>query len=178
MTIAKLHDKARRAVQAGEQKFREAAECLAAAKKLGATQRQSAKAINKSPSWVNQLLAWRKSGYKGGAFERSNKNRAFSRTKQQRRPMTTEEALAQMAQAEFQKARAVAVAAMFGAETKRIPAAARKELLKALAMLASSRDTAAVLIERQRARLNLTWDDLLVAAEHENESPLRVATAA
>jgi hypothetical protein len=34
------------------------------------------------------------------------------------------------------------------------------------------------LIERQRARLNLTWDDLLVAAEHENESPLRVATAA
>ena len=85
--------------------------------------------------------------------------------------MTTEEA-------EAMRARAVAVAAMFGAESKRIPAAARKELLAALAMLAKSRDTAAVLVERQRARLNLSWHELLVAAEHENESSLRVATAA
>ena len=92
--------------------------------------------------------------------------------------MTAEEALAQTAQAEFQTARAVAVAAMFGADSKRIPAGARAELLKALAMLSSSRDTAAVLVERQRARLNLTWDELLVAAEHENQSPLRIATAA
>ena len=45
-------------------------------------------------------------------------------------------------------------------------------------MLSSSRDTAAVLVERCRVRLNLTWDELLVAAEHENESPLRIATAA
>ena len=176
-TIAKLHDKARRAIAAGEGSFRQAAEYLAEARKQGATQRQSAKAIGKSPSWVNQLLAWRKSGYKGGAFERSNNSRAFSRTKQQRRPMTTEEALAQKAQAEFQTARAVAVAALFG-DSQRIPAAARAELLKALHMLSSSRDTAAVLVERCRVRLNLTWDELLVAAEHENESPLRIATAA
>jgi len=33
LTVAKLHDKARRAVAAGEHKFREAAECLAAARK-------------------------------------------------------------------------------------------------------------------------------------------------
>ena len=83
-----------------------------------------------------------------------------------------------IAEAEAMRARAVAVAAMFGADSKRIPVGARKELLAALAMLASSRDTAAVLVERCRARLNLTWDDLLVPAEHENESPLRVATAA
>jgi hypothetical protein len=171
MSIKQLHDKARRAVAAGEHKLREAAECLAAAKKLGASQRASAKAIGKSPSWVNQLLAWRKSGYKGGAFERSNKSRVVSRTKQPRRPMTNEEA-------EAMRARAVAVAAMFGAESKRIPAGARKELLAALAMLAKSRDTAAVLVERQRARLNLKWDDLLVPAEHENESSLCIATAA
>ena len=92
--------------------------------------------------------------------------------------MTAEEALAQKAQAEFQTARAVAVAKLFGADSKRIPAAARAELLKALHMLSSSRDTAAVLVERCRVRLNLTWDELLVAAEHENESSLRVATAA
>ena len=172
MSIAALHSKARCAVEAGEHQFKKAAECLAAARKLGATQRQSAKAIGKSPSWVNQLLAWRKSGYKGGAFERSNKSRAFSRTKQARRPMTAEEALAQKAQAEFQTARAVAVATMFGADTKRIPAAARKELLKALAMLgsehAAERASAALIVERQRARLNLRWDDLIVPAEVEH----------
>jgi len=179
-TIAKLHAKARRAVEAGEHKFREVAECLAAAKKLGATQRQSAKAIGKSAAWVNTLLKWRSGGYRETPFgpQSKAKRAAVQSPKQSRRPMTAEEALAQRAQAEFQTARAVAVAAMFGADSKRIPAPARAELLKALHMLSSSRDTAAVLIERQRARLNLTWDDLLVAAEYENESPLRVASAA
>jgi hypothetical protein len=94
-TIAKLHDKARRAIAAGEGSFRQAAEYLAEARKQGATQRQSAKAIGRSPASVNTLLMWRKSGYKGGAFERSNKSRVFSRTKQARRPITAEEALAQ-----------------------------------------------------------------------------------
>jgi hypothetical protein len=87
--------------------------------------------------------------------------------------MTAEEALAQKAQAEFQTARAVAVAKMFGVETKRVPKGARKELLKALAMLgsehAAERASAALIVERQRARLNLTWDDLIVPAEVENE---------
>ena len=77
------------------------------------------------------------------------------------------------AQAEFQKARAEAVATMFGAETKRIPEIARKLLIKALAMLgsehAAERASAALIVERQRARLNLTWDDLIVPAEVENE---------
>jgi hypothetical protein len=178
--IAKLHDKARRAIAAGEGSFRQAAEYLAEARKQGATQRQSAKAIGKSPAWVNRLLKWRSGGYRETPFgpQSKAKRAAVQSPKQSRRPMTTEEALGQMAQAEFQTARAVAVAAMFGAESKRIPAAARAELLKTLHMLSSSRDTAAVLVERCRVRLNLTWDELLVAAEHENESPLRIATAA
>jgi hypothetical protein len=66
--IDKLHDKARRAVQAGEHKFRQAAEYLAEARKLGATQRQSAKAIGKSPAWVNALLKWKAAGYKDTPF--------------------------------------------------------------------------------------------------------------
>jgi hypothetical protein len=169
VTIAKLHVKARRAVEAGEHKFREAAECLAAAKKLGATQRQSARAIGKSPSWVNVLLKWRQSGYKGGAFDRSNKSRVLSRTKQSPRPMTVE-------QAEAMKARAEAVARLFPPLVKTIPEAARAELIAALRMLAKSRDTAALLVERQRARLNLTWSDLLVPSD-ENQSALRVGPA-
>jgi hypothetical protein len=175
MSVTKLLTEAKRAIAAGESHLRKAAELIVKARTAGATQRQIAERVGKSQSWISQLLAWRKSGYKGGAFERSHKARTISRANQSRatshRPMTTEEA-------EAMRARAVAVAAMFGAESKRIPAAARKEFLTALAMLAKSRDTAAVLVERQRARLNLTWDDLLVPAEHENESPLRVATAA
>jgi len=168
-SIDKLHDKARHAVAAGEHKFRQAAECLAAARKLGATQRQSAKAIGKSPAWVNRLLNWRSGGYKETPFgPQSKAKRTVVQATKQRRPMTTEEALAQRAQAKFQTARPFAVAKLFGADSKRIPAAARKELLAALRALASSRDTAAVLVERQRARLNLTWDDLLVPAEVEH----------
>jgi hypothetical protein len=169
-SIAKLHDKARRAIAVGEGSFRQAAEYLAEARKQGATQRQSAKAIGKSPAWVNTLLKWRSGGYRETPFgpQSKAKRAAVQATKQARRPTTAEEALAQKAQAEFQTARAVAVATMFGADSKRIPAAARKELLAALRALASSRDTAAILVERQRARLNLTWDDLLVPAEVEH----------
>ena len=174
-TIAKLHDKARRAIAAGEGSFRQAAEYLAEARKRGATQRQSAKAIGRSPAWVNTLLKWQASGFKDTPFgpQSKAKRAAVQSPKQSRRPMTAEEALAQKAQAEFQTARAVAVAKMFGVETKRVPKGARKELLKALAMLgsehAAERASAALIVERQRARLNLTWDDLIVPAEVENE---------
>ena len=98
--IDKLHDKARRAVAAGEHKFRQAAEYLFAARKLGATQRQSAKAINISPSWVNALLKWRSGGYRETPFgPQSKAKRAAVQSPKQRRPMTTQEALAQTAQA-------------------------------------------------------------------------------
>jgi hypothetical protein len=51
----------------------------------------------------------------------------------------TREAPVQKAEAEFQEARTVAVAKLFGADSKRIPAAVRAELLKALIMLAPTR---------------------------------------
>lgn len=169
----KLHSKARHAIQCGEGKFRQAAEYLAEARKLGATQRESAKAVGKSPAWVNVLLKWRSGGYRETPFgpQSKAKRSLVQATKQSRsrRPMTFEEARAQTAQAEFQTARAVAVAKLFGPGSKRIPAAARKELLAALKMLAASRDTAAVLVERCRVRLNLEWSDLLVPAEVEDE---------
>ena len=177
-SINTLHDKARRAVEAGEHKFRQAAEYLAQARKLGATQRQSAKAIGKSPAWVNALLRWKAADYKDTPFgPQSKAKRAAVQSPKQRRPLTAEEALAQKAQAEFQKP-ALWLWQRCSGRPKQIPAAARAELLKAPHMLSSSRDTAAVLVERCRVRLNLTWDELLVAAEHENQSPLRIATAA
>ena len=76
--------------------------------------------------------------------------------------------------AEAMKARAEAVARLFPPSFKTIPEAARAELIAALRLLAKSRDTAAVLVERQRVRLNLDWSDLLVPSDA-NESTLRVA---
>jgi hypothetical protein len=78
--------------------------------------------------------------------------------------------------AEAMKARAEAVARLFPPPFKTIPETARAELIAALRMLAKSRDTAALLVERQRARLNLDWSDLLVPSDA-NQSTLRVAPA-
>jgi hypothetical protein len=174
-TIATLHAKARRAIAAGEDSFRHAAEYLAEARKQGATQRQSATAVGKSAAWVNTLLKWRSGGYRETPFGPQSKAKRVivQATKQARRPMTAEEALARKAQAEFQTARAMAVAKMFGTDSKRVPNGARKELLKALAMLgsehAAERASAALIVERQRARLNLSWDELIIPAEVEDE---------
>jgi hypothetical protein len=195
-SIDKLHDKARSAIESGEDKFREAAEYLAEAQKLGATQRQSAKAIKKSPAWVNALLKWRSGGYKQGCpFPRATRRvQPAEQTATRRPPTSAEQAQAQIAKAnaerakaeaqkakaeaakaraEFQKARAEATARMFGPETKKIPSEARKLLIKALRMLGSEREaeraSAALIVENQRARLNLTWDELSVPAAAKSE---------
>jgi hypothetical protein len=90
--IEKLHQKARRAIQSGEDNFRDAAECLANAQELGATQRQSAKAIGKSPAWVNALLKWRRSGYKDQyPFPRSERHVQPAEQRKVSRPPTSAE---------------------------------------------------------------------------------------
>jgi hypothetical protein len=176
MNISELHSKARRAIEAGVSKFRDAAECLAKAKKLGATQRQSAKAIGKSAAWVNVLLKWREGGYKNHCpFPRAT--RAVQPAKQNSpRPPTeaqTARVNADRAKAEFQTARAEVVAKMFGPQTKTIPAHARQLLIAALCALASDRPaeraTAALTVENARARLNLKWYDLIVPADAQSE---------
>lgn len=194
-SIDKLHDKARRAIVSGEDKFRDAAEYLVEAQKLGATQRQTAKAIGKSPAWVNALLKWRSSGCKDRCpFPRSKRRvQPPEQTATSRPPTTAEQAQAQAArfnaerakaeaqkakaesikaQVEFQKARAEATARLFGAETKRIPNGSRQLLIKALRMLgserAAERASAALIVENQRARLNLAWEELIIPAGAES----------
>ncbi len=175
-SLVQLHSKARRAIESGESKFREAAELLAKAAKLGATQRQSAKAIGKSPAWVNKLLTWRDGGYKDTPFGPQSKAKRAAAVKATKQPMTAEQAQAmtaranaERAKAEAAKARAEAAARMFAPPTKTIPQGARDLLLKALRALASERTaeraSAALLVENARARLNLTWDELIVPAD-------------
>jgi hypothetical protein len=122
---------------------------------------------------------------RAGTAKRMQEHRAkrVSRDTGIRSPLTPEQALvvtarvnAERAKSEASKARAEAVARLFPPPVKTIPQAARAELIAALRMLAKSRDTAAVLIERQRARLNLDWSDLLVPS-NADESTLRVGPA-
>jgi len=189
--LESLHDKARRAIAAGVSKFREAADYLAEARKQGATQRQSAVAVGRSQRWVNALLQWRQNGYKGAPFEKRKRPQRDTPTIQKNRkprpPMTTEQAEverakaeAQRAKAEFQRARAEVVARMFGPPlTKTIPNGAREELIKALGLLGSSdaseRASAAFIVERCRARLNLEWGDLIIPAEAESAAVSKAA---
>ena len=46
--------------------WRAAAEDMAAAKALGSSQRQIARAVGMSSTWVHQMLKWRSEGYKDG----------------------------------------------------------------------------------------------------------------
>lgn len=74
------------------------------------------------------------------------------------RPPTT---ALQITKAEAQKAKAEAVARMFpAAEIKAIPGEARAALIEALGRLDAGSE-----VERQRAQLGLTWDELIVPAE-------------
>jgi hypothetical protein len=63
-TKGELLERARAAIEAGEQSLHDAAEALALAQEdFGATQREIATAVGRSVSWVNRLLKWRQSGY-------------------------------------------------------------------------------------------------------------------
>jgi len=63
-TKAELLSRAKAAIEAGESP-RDTAEALALAQKdFNASQREIAKAVGRSASWVNRLLKWRRSGYK------------------------------------------------------------------------------------------------------------------
>ena len=63
ITITKLLDRAKQAIESGETSLHAAAEDIAAAREQGATQRQIGEAVGKSAAWVNRLLKWRQSGY-------------------------------------------------------------------------------------------------------------------
>jgi hypothetical protein len=165
-TVAQLHVKAKRAVSAGEAHFREAADLLAQAQKLGASQRQSAKAIGKSPAWVNRLLKWRDSGCRDAPFgpqsKARNVRRVFRQPEQSPRGSAARPASPErIAKQEFQTARAQAVTAMFGAT---ISNGLRAQLVAALAALKSDHPA-----ERVRARLGMSWGELIVPAAADSE---------
>lgn len=211
-TVSELLSRAKRAIESGETSLRTAAEDIAAAQAQGATQRQIAEAVGKSAAWVNRLLRWRRSGYRGDtAFgpqakasrQRTQRVQATERRKEE--PATTSEqaqataararaetakaeaarakADAQKAKAEAAKARADARTARAkekakaysffrgasGGTTPKIDSRQRELLVKSLGMLGSDhageRANAAVVVEKQRSQIGMTWDELIIAAD-------------
>jgi hypothetical protein len=81
-TIVELLETAKVKTDAGENSLRAAAEDLAAAELLGATQRQMASALGKSPAWISRILAWRRGGYATetpfGPQSKASRQRAIS----------------------------------------------------------------------------------------------------
>ena len=72
LTAEELINRAKQKIEMGETSrstsFRAAAEDIARACDQGATQREIAQGVGKSPAWVNRLLKWRDSGYVGAPF--------------------------------------------------------------------------------------------------------------
>src|SRR5450830_1474524 len=217
MTITELLSRAKHAIESGETSLHAAAEDIASAQEQGATQRQIAEAVGKSPAWVNRLLKWRESGYQDGtAFgpqakasrQRAQRVQATELQKHQKqKPATTSEqaqaaaararaetakAEAARAKADAQKAKAEAAKAKADARTARakekaktysffrggfgnytekkvVHSGPRELLVKALGMLGSDhageRANAALVVEKQRAKLGMTWDELIIPAD-------------
>lgn len=64
--IDELLSRARQSILTGFDTLMTAIEDMAEAQEQGASQRQIAKAVGMSPAWVNQMLRWRRGGYKDG----------------------------------------------------------------------------------------------------------------
>jgi hypothetical protein len=150
-TVDQLHAWAKRAIKTGEACcFREVAGYLLGARTLGATQRQSADAIGKSAGWVNRLLKWRDGGCKDTPFGPQSKvkrERGRVQAPEQKTPLATAQEHSQAQTAKWDAARAKA-------ELQ------RAELVAALETLPPDHP-----VEQVRARIGLTWAELVVAAE-------------
>jgi hypothetical protein len=134
MPIPELLKRAKQAIESGESLLQNAAEDIASAQKLGATQRQIAEAVGKSPAWVNRLLQWRQSGYQDGtAFgpqAKASRQRAqrvqASEQKKQKPATTSEQAQAAAARARAETAKAEAAKAKADAQKAKAEAAKAK----------------------------------------------------
>jgi hypothetical protein len=138
---ADLLQRAKDAIDAGEQRLHEAAEVLALAHSdFKLTQRDLANAIGRSASWVNRLLKWRQSGYKehspfGPTTTTGRVSHAKQRASKPRRSTIDHDAEASAAKRTAEYARQEAeheIAATIAAQTpisrKYSPAQAKGEL--------------------------------------------------
>jgi hypothetical protein len=193
ISVADLLFRAKAAIASGEKSLRIAAEDIAAAREQGATQRTIAAKIGKSAAWVNRLLAWRDSGYFGDA--------AFGRAQRRRIGVQPAEHKAKSSATAGDRTRTEASHgetkqrsnvrepnfdwAWLGDELGSIisetisdaPAPAPRDVLvKMLGMLGCDHDNevvaAARAAEKQRRKLGLTWDQLIIPGAPDAEQDM------
>src|ERR1700722_14151627 len=76
LSVAEHLSRAKHDITAGDKSLRSAAEHIAAAIEAGASQRDVAATVGKSPAWINRLLQWRDSDYRAsGPFSEDNKEK-------------------------------------------------------------------------------------------------------
>jgi hypothetical protein len=178
ISVADLLFRAKTAIASGEKSLRIAAEDIAAARQQGATQRTIAAKIGKSAAWVNRLLAWRDSGYIGdAAFGRAQRRRIGVQPAEHKAKSAAAGGAARNDSARGETKQRSNVQepnfdwAWLGDELGNIVSGTisdtpRDVLVKTLGMLGSDHDgeivNAARAAEKQRRKLGLTWDQLLI----------------
>ena len=190
--VTELLARANQEIRLGEARLRNAAKYIAAAQEQGANQRQIALALGRSPAWVNRLLSWYKNGCPDSPFgpqAKAKRQRArLVQAPEQKKEMP--ESPDQQIQAAAKSSNAMQIKAevettgstdnkpadarheaetcLFDLFETRIESSPRLLLVKGLGMLASAhageRANAAVFVEKQRAKLDLTWDELIIPA--------------
>jgi hypothetical protein len=163
---------AAKAFASADRNLRLAAEYLAFAEEKGATQRQMAEGVGKSAAWVNGLLKWRRDGYQDNtpfaaqSAERDERHDEQIREQERSGPKQAshgrEHSGPKSERSSQNKARE---------RTRRkqhicgLSEQDRNTLVKILGMLGSSHDNEALNAARSaetlRAKLNLTWNDLI-----------------
>jgi hypothetical protein len=174
---------ARQAIASADRNLKMAAEFLAAAEEKGKTQRQMAEGVGKSPAWVNRLLQWRRDGYQEdtpfGAQSQERDERHDERVREETSEASSgPEQKAEQEQRSGQKHRASH--SRSSRERRSRPHSSfsehdRTTLVRVLGMLGSAHDNEALAAARKaediRQRLDLTWDDLIVAtAQQRNKA--------
>lgn len=191
MTTEQLLSRAKQRIDSCETPLPEAAEDIAAAYMQGATQREVASAVGKSPAWVNRLLAWRAAGSEGSAFGQRSVQ-GVNKTDSLPPPETTGTALPVVSWNQSVDTSRVGIAG--GAVTDlstdsaraKSPAEAvqstsgvkapigfchekRSDLIEALDLLSTTRPRYrakfALIVEKRRSELALSWDQLIVRAD-------------
>jgi hypothetical protein len=194
--VSELLSKAKDAIASGDRSYREAAEYIADAQAQGATQRTIAAKLGKSAAWVNRLLAWRAGGFIGDAFDRAHRKRFVQPAEQTAESADHAESAAfdsaESADSEADEAerrfnewfirtshqrQRVNMFDFYGIRRLRFAEAKDRDILvRALGMLGSDQPgevlNAARVVEKQRRKLNITWDDLIIPAPPDAERDL------
>jgi len=194
LSVDDLLSKAKAAIGSGTGFFHDAAEYISRAQLEGATQRAIAAKVGKSAAWVNRLLAWRNSGFIGdAAFSSQSSKRRVQHAEQNAKPAAAADreyaeaprydAAQGVSKQRYDARRPDFDFEWFSAELKKatdkpakVGSTARDTLVKMLGMLGSSHEnevlTAARAAEKQRRKLGLSWDQLIVAAAPDTEQDI------